>query len=151
MAVPFGLGKILDIIYASNSATESGVAREKLDQFCLILAVIFILGGLANFGRVYLFNNACKDTIWFNLIHLNTKRIFLIALRITKKLRGTLYSRIMTQECGWFDTKGTGELVNRISLDTSMIGNSLSQNLSDGLRSVAMVIAGTSMMVKSHV
>lgn len=56
----------------------------------------------------------------------------------------------MTQECGWFDTKGTGELVNRISLDTSMIGNSLSQNLSDGLRSVAMVIAGTSMMVKSH-
>lgn len=76
--------------------------------------------------------------------------MILIALRITKKLRGTLYSRIMTQECGWFDTKGTGELVNRISLDTSMIGNSLSQNLSDGLRSVAMVIAGTSMMVKSH-
>lgn len=61
MAVPFGLGKILDIIYASDSATESGVAREKLDQFCLILGVIFILGGLANFGRVYLFNNACKD------------------------------------------------------------------------------------------
>ncbi|CAO1415225.1 unnamed protein product [Diamesa tonsa] len=127
MAVPFGLGKILDIIYASDSAADSGVAREKLDQFCLILGVIFILGGLANFGRVYLFNNA--------------------SLRITKKLRGTLYSRIMTQECGWFDTKGTGELVNRISLDTSMIGNSLSQNLSDGLRSVAMVIAGTSMMI----
>lgn len=52
----------------------------------------------------------------------------------------------MTQECGWFDTKGTGELVNRLSTDTYMVGNSLSQNLSDGLRSTAMVIAGTGMM-----
>lgn len=52
----------------------------------------------------------------------------------------------MTQECSWFDTKGTGELVNRLSTDTYMVGNSLSQNLSDGLRSTAMVLAGTGMM-----
>jgi len=51
------------------------------------------------------------------------------------------------QECSWFDTKGTGELVNRLSADTTMVGNSLSQNLSDGLRSTAMVLAGTGMMV----
>jgi ATP-binding cassette, subfamily B (MDR/TAP), member 10 len=51
------------------------------------------------------------------------------------------------QECSWFDTKGTGELINRLSADTSMVGNSLSQNLSDGLRSTAMVIAGTGMMI----
>lgn len=53
----------------------------------------------------------------------------------------------MTQECSWFDTKGTGELVNRLSADTYMVGNSLSQNLSDGLRSTAMILAGTGMMV----
>lgn len=58
-----------------------------------------------------------------------------------------LYKRIMTQECSWFDTKGTGELVNRLSTDTYMVGNSLSQNLSDGLRSTAMVVAGMGMMV----
>lgn len=51
------------------------------------------------------------------------------------------------QEASWFDTKGTGELVNRLSADTSMVGNSLSQNLSDGLRSTAMVLAGTGMMI----
>lgn len=51
------------------------------------------------------------------------------------------------QECSWFDTKGTGELVNRLSTDTYMVGNSLSQNLSDGLRSTAMVLAGTGMMI----
>lgn len=60
MAVPFGLGKILDAIYSSD--TDSKAAKTKLDEFCLILAGIFLIGGLANFGRVYLFNNACKLT-----------------------------------------------------------------------------------------
>jgi ATP-binding cassette subfamily B (MDR/TAP) protein 10 len=58
MAVPFGLGKILDIIYDTSSEADS--AKKKLDQFCLILAGVFLVGGLANFGRVYLFGNACK-------------------------------------------------------------------------------------------
>lgn len=32
MAVPFGLGKILDIIYSSESVADTGAAKEKLDQ-----------------------------------------------------------------------------------------------------------------------
>jgi len=145
MAVPFGLGRILDIIYASDTAADSGIAKEKLDQFCLILAGVFLLGGLMNYGRVYLFNNACE----YSLLHVIRPRLIsnLLALRITKRLREKLYQRITTQECGWFDTKGTGELVNRLSADAYMVGNSLSQNLSDGLRSTVMVIAGTGMMV----
>lgn len=54
---------------------------------------------------------------------------------------------MLNQEVGWFDTKGTGELINRLSSDTYMVGNSLSQNLSDGLRSSVMVLAGTGMML----
>lgn len=53
---------------------------------------------------------------------------------------------MINQEAGWFDTKGTGELINRLSTDTYVIGNSLSQNLSDGLRSILTICAGTSMM-----
>lgn len=54
---------------------------------------------------------------------------------------------MINQEAGWYDTKGTGELINRLSTDTYIIGNSLSQNLSDGLRSILTIVAGTSMMV----
>jgi len=54
---------------------------------------------------------------------------------------------MLMQEVGWFDTKGTGELINRLSNDTLMVGTSLSQNVSDGLRSVAMIGVGTGMMV----
>lgn len=112
----------------------------------MILCGIFILGGLANFGRVYLFNNACKLRVTANIV-LTIDFPSFAALRITTRLRQRLYSRILTQDCSWFDTKGTGELVNRLSVDTYMVGNSLSQNLSDGLRSTAMVLAGTGMMI----
>lgn len=53
---------------------------------------------------------------------------------------------MINQEAGWFDTKGTGELINRLSTDTYIIGYSLSQNLSDGLRSILTIVAGTTMM-----
>ncbi|XP_038120365.1 ATP-binding cassette sub-family B member 10, mitochondrial [Culex quinquefasciatus] len=125
MSVPFGLGKILDIIYSTSA--ETGIAKEKLDQFCLLLGGVFLLGGLANFGRVYLFSNA--------------------SLRITKNIRSKVYSSMLNQEAGWFDQRGTGELVNRLSSDTYQVGNSLSMNLSDGLRSTAMILAGAGMMV----
>lgn len=58
MLVPFSLGKILDIIYSAGE--DNDAAKTKLDKFCLMLCGIFLIGGLANFARVYLFSNACE-------------------------------------------------------------------------------------------
>lgn len=63
-----------------------------------------------------------------------------------KDVKLRLYRTMLNQESGWFDTKGTGELINRLSNDTYIVSNSLSQNLSDGLRSSISILAGTSMM-----
>ncbi|XP_004524953.1 ATP-binding cassette sub-family B member 10, mitochondrial [Ceratitis capitata] len=125
MSVPFALGKILDIIFDKKETNAE--TMKKLKDFSLILLCIFVLGGLTNYFRVFLFNSA--------------------SLRIVRDLRSKVYKRMLLQETGWFDTKGTGELLNRLVNDTYMIGNSLSQNLSDGLRSAVMIIAGTSMMI----
>lgn len=54
---------------------------------------------------------------------------------------------MLNQDAGWFDTKGSGELINRLSNDTTIIGNSLGQNLSDGLRASMTIVAGASMMI----
>lgn len=126
MSVPFALGRILDIIFSRDEAGNIET-MDKLRHFCFILSGVFVIGGLANFGRVYLFNSA--------------------SVRIVKDLRSKLYRKMLNQETGWFDTKGTGELVNRLSTDTFLVGNSLSQNMSDGLRSTVMIVAGTSMMI----
>lgn len=52
MGVPYSIGRILDIIFTEQ------VAKEKLKEFCAILVGIFIVGGIANFGRIYLMNGA---------------------------------------------------------------------------------------------
>lgn len=54
MGVPYSIGRILDIIFTEQ------VAKEKLKEFCAILVGIFVIGGVANFGRIYLMNGACK-------------------------------------------------------------------------------------------
>lgn len=62
MAVPFSLGMVLDIIYSGTN--DLVTAREKLDQLCLMLCGVFLVGGLCNFGRVYLMSISGK--IWYN-------------------------------------------------------------------------------------
>lgn len=68
---------------------------------------------------------------------------------MTQALRKQVYGAILRQEPAWFGKTSTGELVNRLSADTQLVGRNLSQNVSDGLRSLFMVGAGTGMMVNN--
>ena len=125
MTVPFCIGKIIDLIHASDKEHM----MSQLNQVCSVLLGMFVLGGLANFGRVYILQTASQ--------------------RIVRRLRGTLFNSIMRQEVGFFDKTKTGELINRLSSDTTVVASSLSQNISDGLRALFQVTAGIGMMV-SH-
>jgi ATP-binding cassette subfamily B protein len=62
--------------------------------------------------------------------------------RIVARLREALYRSLVRQEIGFFDRRRTGELVNRLSADTTVLQNTLSVNLSMALRHLAMVIGG---------
>ncbi|XP_042868828.1 ATP-binding cassette sub-family B member 10, mitochondrial-like isoform X1 [Penaeus japonicus] len=122
MAVPFALGHVIDIIYTADPTAM----KQNLDRVCLALSGIFLLGASANFGRVYLMNVAGQ--------------------RITRSLRSLVFASVMKQEIGFFDTNKTGELINRLSADTSLVSQSVTMNISDGLRSVVMAMAGVGMM-----
>ena len=124
LSVPFFIGKLIDLIYTSDK--ESMVTN--LNSTCAVLLGIFFVGGLANFSRVYFIQTSSQ--------------------RIVKRLRDNLFSRILKQEIAFFDKTKTGELVNRLSTDTSVVAQSLSQNISDGLRSMFQAIAGVGMMVR---
>ncbi|XP_069698495.1 ATP-binding cassette sub-family B member 10, mitochondrial isoform X2 [Periplaneta americana] len=122
MAVPFCLGKVIDVIYTSDSQKM----RENLNKLSVILLGVFVVGGLCNFGRVYLMSVSGQ--------------------RITQVLRKTVFGSIVKQEVAFFDKNKTGELINRLSSDTSLVSQSVTMNISDGLRSTIMVAAGVSMM-----
>lgn len=60
LGVPRAIGKLMDMIVAD------GFPKEKLNTFCVVLFGIFVAGGLANFGRIYLMNSASKQMINLN-------------------------------------------------------------------------------------
>lgn len=124
MSAPFLLGKVIDTIYSTGSDTETMTAS--LTSLCLMLTGVFLCGGAANAARVYLMQTSGQQ--------------------IVRNLRDSVFSSILRQEVAFFDRNRTGELINRLSADTAVVGRSITDNLSDGLRAVAQAAAGVSMM-----
>lgn len=124
MSAPYLLGKVIDTIYSSGTDTETMTAS--LTSLCIMLTGVFLCGGAANAARVYLMQISGQ--------------------KIVRNLRASIFSSILKQEVAFFDRSRTGELINRLSADTVVVGNSITDNLSNGLRAVAQAAAGVSMM-----
>ncbi|XP_075687086.1 ATP-binding cassette sub-family B member 10, mitochondrial [Rhinoderma darwinii] len=122
MSAPFFLGKVIDVIY-SNPTQD---LTSSLTTLCALLSGVFLFGAAANGTRVYLMQTSGQ--------------------RIVRRLRSSLYSSVLRQEIGFFDQTRTGELINRLSSDTVLIGRSVTENLSDGLRALAQASVGVGMM-----
>ncbi|ESO02078.1 hypothetical protein HELRODRAFT_94381 [Helobdella robusta] len=123
LVVPFGIGRVIDIIYT----TSQEEVVDKLSKFCGGLLFIFVIGAIANFGRIVIMQTSGN--------------------RIIKRLQQTLFGSLMKQDISFFDKNKTGELMNRLSVDTALVGNTLTMNISDGLRSVLQAFGGVSWMV----
>ncbi|OXA59539.1 ATP-binding cassette sub-family B member 10, mitochondrial [Folsomia candida] len=124
MSIPFCLGKVIDIIYTGDNPETT---KDNLKKVSLALLGVFLIGGLCNFGRTYLMQ--------------------LSGQRITNKMRTNVFSSILKQDIAFFDKNKTGELINRLSADTSLVSQSVTMNISDGLRSTFMITAGVGMMI----
>ncbi|XP_069549822.1 ATP-binding cassette sub-family B member 10, mitochondrial [Brachyistius frenatus] len=124
MSAPFFLGRVIDTIYTSGTDTETMAAS--LTSLCVMLTGLFLCGGAANAARVYLMQSSGQQ--------------------IVRNLRASVFSSILRQEVAFFDRNRTGELINRLSADTAVVGRSITDNLSDGMRAVAQAAAGVSMM-----
>ncbi|XP_063470064.1 ATP-binding cassette sub-family B member 10, mitochondrial isoform X4 [Symphalangus syndactylus] len=122
MSAPFFLGKIIDVLYTNPTVDYS----DNLTRLCLGLSAVFLCGAAANAIRVYLMQTSGQ--------------------RIVNRLRTSLFSSILRQEVAFFDKTRTGELINRLSSDTALLGRSVTENLSDGLRAGAQASVGISMM-----
>ncbi|KAM9686523.1 ATP-binding cassette sub-family B member 10, mitochondrial isoform 2-T2 [Trichechus inunguis] len=122
MSAPFFLGKIIDVIYTDPSVDYTN----SLTNLCLALSGVFLCGAAANAIRVYLMQTAGQ--------------------RIVNQLKASLFSSVLRQEVAFFDKTRTGELINRLSSDTALLGRSVTENLSDGLRAGAQASFGIGMM-----
>ncbi|KAE9197305.1 hypothetical protein PF004_g19868 [Phytophthora fragariae] len=120
MCVPYGMGKVIDVVTAGSAAAMP------LPTVVTLLGGIFAAGSIANVIRVDTSN--------------------MIGERITNRLRQDTYASILRQELGFFDASRTGELLNRLSADTTLIGKVLSDNVASGLRSTGQALGSITMI-----
>jgi ATP-binding cassette subfamily B protein len=67
--------------------------------------------------------------------------------RVVARLRQALFTRLISQEIGFFDQNRTGELLSRLSSDTQILQNTVSVNISMLLRNLASTIGGVVLLL----
>ncbi|MGZ3797792.1 MAG: ABC transporter ATP-binding protein [Pseudobdellovibrionaceae bacterium] len=76
-------------------------------------------------------------------------RYYLFSLggeRMVIRLRKQLYGKILSQEVAFFDFNRTGDLMSRLSSDCTTLQNTVSVNVSQGLRNFGQVLGGLGFM-----
>lgn len=122
MAVPFSIGKILD----SATQPDGIVFGLKLEYFVGAMAALLMTGAAANYGRIVILR--------------------VVGERVVSKLRSSLFRRTFVQNAEFFDANRVGDLISRLGSDTIIVGKSITQNVSDGLRSMVSAAAALTMM-----
>ena len=125
MTIPFSIGKFLDV---ATKAEEGGNTLYGFDLSTLYFALggVLLIGAGANYGRIIILR--------------------IVGERIVTRLRSQLFRRTFVQNAEFFDANRVGDLISRLSSDTVIVGKSITQNLSDGLRSLVSGVAGLTLM-----
>jgi ATP-binding cassette subfamily B protein len=121
LAYPRVIGVLID------AAVAGGI--DTINRAAVAMAVIFAVQAVAVALRYYLFSIAGE--------------------RVVTRLREQVYRSIIEQEIGFFDARKTGELTSRITADATVMQNTVSVNLSMGLRNMVMVVGGLGLLVVS--
>lgn len=103
-------------------ASLEAESRTDVDRAALLLALAFIIQGVAGALRYMLFTEAGEH--------------------IVTRLRGQIFDALLRHDIAFFDERRTGELLSRISNDASILQNTVSVNVSMALRNGLTVIGG---------
>lgn len=115
MAYPQYIKVIIDEALKSKDLKSLNIAAG-------IAFIIFVVQSVTSSLRYFYFTKAGEQTV--------------------KRLRGKLFSQIISQEMTFFDFSKTGELLGRLSSDTSVLQNALSVNISMLIRNIVQVVGG---------
>ena len=107
LTYPMLIGKLIDSV-------KDGGGQEAVNQYAIWMIGIFILVGISTFLRSYLFTVAGE--------------------RIVTRLQERLFEQVLSQEIGFFDQRRTGELLNRLTSDATVLQKAVTVNVSMGLR-----------------
>lgn len=125
MSIPFSIGKILDIATKADGTGDQLFGLD-LNTFYMALGGVLTVGAAASYGRIIILR--------------------IVGERIVARLRSQLFRQTFIQNAEFFDANRVGDLISRLSSDTIIVGKSITQNLSDGMRSLVSGGAGFALM-----
>ena len=128
LSVPLCVQHTVDAIFKTSTTESSSILYNlNFEQVCLGFAGLFAVGALANTGRIWFIQSA--------------------SCRVVRDLRLNVFSSLMRNDMTYFDNTTSGELVNRLSSDCQLVGDVLTQNVSDVLRSFGQSVVSIGLMV----
>lgn len=120
LAVPLAVRRMIDFGFSAEGAALIN------SYFSLMIAVVAVLAG-ASALRYYL--------------------VITLGERIVADLRRDVFSHLTSLSPSFFDTAHSGELVSRLTADTTQIKSAVGASVSMALRNVVLFIGASAMMV----
>jgi ATP-binding cassette subfamily B protein len=120
LAVPLAIRRMIDVGFSGSDAAF-------VDRAFLALIVLAALLALASAGRYYL--------------------VITLGERIVADLRRDLFAHLMRLSQAFFDAARSGEIVSRLTADTTQIKAAVGASISIALRNLVLFIGAATMMV----
>ena len=132
LVFPLALRSLIDGGLVTGDASDAGKGTQLLalrDHFFELFAVAAALG-LFSAGRFYMVS-------W-------------LGERVTADLRNAVYSHVLRQSPEFFETTQTGEVLSRLTGDTTLVQTVVGSSLSMGLRNAVMGVGALFMLIYTN-
>ncbi|PWC41166.1 ABC transporter transmembrane domain-containing protein [Azospirillum sp. TSO22-1] len=130
VALVVAAGTVLGIGQGMRVLVDRGFAAGDaalLDRALLVLLGVIVLMAASTFGRFYLVS-------W-------------IGERVVADLRRAVYDHVLSLSPGFFETTRTGEILSRITTDTTLLQTVVGSSVSIALRNLLLLIGGLGMLM----
>ncbi len=124
LTIPLAFRQLIDLGFTADDAINSGVNVNWAFLTLFGVALVLALGTSIRFYYVS----------W-------------LGERVTADLRTAVYSHVLRQDPGFFETLKTGEVLSRLTTDTTLIQTLIGTSVSMGLRNVLLFIGSIVMMI----
>jgi len=123
LAIPYAFKQMIDLGFGANAGVRS--AAHVNEVFLALFAVATVLA-LATAARFY-------SVSW-------------LGERVTADIRNAVYSHVVRQSPEFFETTKTGEVLSRLTTDTTLIQSVVGTSISMALRNVLLFLGGLVML-----
>jgi ATP-binding cassette subfamily B protein len=127
LAFPLALRGLIDGGLVSSNAADKGAQVMGLRNHFFALFAVATALGLFSAARYY-------TVSW-------------LGERVTTDVRNAVYSHVLHQSPEFFETTQTGEVLSRLSADTTLVQTVVGSSLSMGLRNMVMGIGALAMLI----